>query len=184
VLQLLAFDVGTETLPALALGREPAEPGIMNRPPRPAGEGVIRRAMLLRAWLFLGLITHQLGESPSCDPPQPKPASANQLHSRRRGQAHRLLLVPARRPDATLTFARHHYATEQRIRSTGCGVHLPARQLPHGGPALDHRRRRGDPGAGEGRALAGRGDLAEVAAAVLTADGARAGQTYDVTGCV
>jgi len=28
----------------------------MNRPPRPAGEGVIRRAMLLRAWLFLGLI--------------------------------------------------------------------------------------------------------------------------------
>jgi calcium-translocating P-type ATPase len=56
VLQLLAFDVGTETLPALALGREPAEPGIMNRPPRPAGEGVIRREMLLRAWLFLGLI--------------------------------------------------------------------------------------------------------------------------------
>ncbi|MGB0095548.1 MAG: cation-transporting P-type ATPase, partial [Solirubrobacteraceae bacterium] len=29
VLQLLAFDVGTETLPALALGREPAEPGLM-----------------------------------------------------------------------------------------------------------------------------------------------------------
>ncbi len=32
VLQLLAFDVGTETLPALALGREPAEPGLMQRP--------------------------------------------------------------------------------------------------------------------------------------------------------
>jgi len=56
VLQLLAFDVGTETLPALALGREQAEPGIMNRPPRPRSEGVITRAMLLRAWLFLGLI--------------------------------------------------------------------------------------------------------------------------------
>ncbi len=56
VLQLLAFDVGTETLPALALGREPAEPGIMDRPPRPSGQGVISRAMLLRAWLFLGLI--------------------------------------------------------------------------------------------------------------------------------
>jgi magnesium-transporting ATPase (P-type) len=38
VLQLLAFDVGTETLPALALGREQAEPGIMNRPPRPAAK--------------------------------------------------------------------------------------------------------------------------------------------------
>jgi magnesium-transporting ATPase (P-type) len=63
VLQLLAFDVGTETLPALALGREQAEPGIMNRPPRPRSEGVITRAMLLRAWLFLGLIaaTLQMG---------------------------------------------------------------------------------------------------------------------------
>jgi calcium-translocating P-type ATPase len=56
VLQLLAFDVGSETLPSLALGREPAEPGIMERPPRPRSEGVIRRPMLIRAWLFLGLI--------------------------------------------------------------------------------------------------------------------------------
>ncbi|HEX9031811.1 MAG TPA: cation-transporting P-type ATPase [Streptosporangiaceae bacterium] len=60
VLQLLAFDVGTETLPALALGREPAEPGIMDRPPRPSGESVIQRAMLLRAWLFLGVIAAAL----------------------------------------------------------------------------------------------------------------------------
>jgi magnesium-transporting ATPase (P-type) len=56
VLQLLAFDVGTETLPALALGREPAEPGIMHRPPRSRRDGVIRPAMLVRAWLFLGVI--------------------------------------------------------------------------------------------------------------------------------
>ncbi len=56
VLQLLSFDVGTETLPALALGREPAEPGLMRRPPRKRSEGVIRPAMLVRAWLFLGLI--------------------------------------------------------------------------------------------------------------------------------
>ena len=56
VLQLLSFDVGTETLPALALGREPAEPGLMKRPPRERSEGVIRPAMLARAWLFLGLI--------------------------------------------------------------------------------------------------------------------------------
>jgi calcium-translocating P-type ATPase len=60
VLQLLAFDVGTETLPALALGREPAEAGLMSRPPRPPREGVIRPAMLLRAWLFLGLIAAAL----------------------------------------------------------------------------------------------------------------------------
>ncbi len=56
VLQLLAFDVGTETLPSLALGRDPAEPGIMKRPPRQRAEGVIRAPMLIRAWLFLGLI--------------------------------------------------------------------------------------------------------------------------------
>ncbi len=60
VLQLLAFDVGTETLPSLALGRDPAEPGIMQRPPRKRSEGVIRRPMLLRAWLFLGLIVAAL----------------------------------------------------------------------------------------------------------------------------
>jgi calcium-translocating P-type ATPase len=56
VLQLLAFDVGTETLPSLALGRDPAEPGIMRRPPRKRSEGVIRPPMLVRAWLFLGLM--------------------------------------------------------------------------------------------------------------------------------
>ncbi|MFN8163355.1 MAG: HAD-IC family P-type ATPase [Solirubrobacterales bacterium] len=60
VLQLLAFDVGTETLPALALGREPAEPGIMRRSPRPRSESIIRRSMLVRAWLFLGLIAAAL----------------------------------------------------------------------------------------------------------------------------
>ncbi len=56
VLQLLAFDVGSETLPSLALGRDPIEPGSMRRPPRPRTEGVIQGPMLLRAWLFLGLM--------------------------------------------------------------------------------------------------------------------------------
>ncbi len=60
VLQLLAFDVGTETLPSLALGRDPAEPGIMQRPPRKRSEGVIRPPMLIRAWLFLGLMVAAL----------------------------------------------------------------------------------------------------------------------------
>jgi len=60
VLLLLAFDVGTETLPSLALGRDPADPGIMRRPPRPHDEGVIRRPMLIRAWLFLGVIVSAL----------------------------------------------------------------------------------------------------------------------------
>src|ERR1019366_9251620 len=49
VLQLLAFDVGTETLPSLALARDPLEPGVMQRPPRPRSEGGIQRPLLLRA---------------------------------------------------------------------------------------------------------------------------------------
>ncbi|GGM33890.1 magnesium-transporting ATPase [Micromonospora sonchi] len=57
VLQILAIDLGTETVPALALGREPAEPGLMERPPRRRTDRVIDRRMLLRAWAFLGLIS-------------------------------------------------------------------------------------------------------------------------------
>jgi magnesium-transporting ATPase (P-type) len=56
VLQILAIDLGTEILPALALGREPAEPGLMERGPRPRAEGVISKAMLVRAWILLGMI--------------------------------------------------------------------------------------------------------------------------------
>ncbi len=60
VLQILAIDLGTETLPALALGRERAEPGIMDAPPRSRSEHVVDRDMLLRAWLFLGVISAAL----------------------------------------------------------------------------------------------------------------------------
>ena len=55
-LQILAIDLGTDTVPALALGREPAEPGTMDRPPRPREAGIISRAMLARAWLRLGTL--------------------------------------------------------------------------------------------------------------------------------
>jgi calcium-translocating P-type ATPase len=55
-LQILAIDLGTDTIPALALGREPAEPGTMDRPPRPREAGIISRALLARAWLRLGVL--------------------------------------------------------------------------------------------------------------------------------
>ena len=57
VLQILAIDLGTETLPALALGREPAEPGLMSRHPRRRSEGVVSGRMLLRAWGIMGLLS-------------------------------------------------------------------------------------------------------------------------------
>jgi calcium-translocating P-type ATPase len=56
VMQILAIDLGTEILPALALGREPAEPGLMERRPRRSSEGVITPALLYRGYVFLGLI--------------------------------------------------------------------------------------------------------------------------------
>ncbi len=60
VMQILAIDLGTDTLPALALSREPAEPGLMDRPPRGRSQGVISAGMLARAWGFLGVISAAL----------------------------------------------------------------------------------------------------------------------------
>jgi magnesium-transporting ATPase (P-type) len=60
VLAILAIDLGTETLPALALGREPAEPGLMSRPPRPRGQRIVDRDMLVRAWGVLGVVSAAL----------------------------------------------------------------------------------------------------------------------------
>ena len=57
VAQILMIDLGTETLPALALGREASEPGLMDRPPRPRRESIITRSMLVRAWAVLGVVS-------------------------------------------------------------------------------------------------------------------------------
>jgi sodium/potassium-transporting ATPase subunit alpha len=56
VMQILAIDLGTETIPALALGVEPPESSSMKQPPRRAG-GLIDRALLFRGYIFLGLIS-------------------------------------------------------------------------------------------------------------------------------
>jgi Ca2+-transporting ATPase len=56
VMQILAIDLGTDMLPALALGAEPAEPGVMERPPRRRDDHIVSRGLLLRALGFLGLV--------------------------------------------------------------------------------------------------------------------------------
>jgi magnesium-transporting ATPase (P-type) len=56
ILQILAIDLGTDLLPALALGAEPPEPGIMNHPPRSPQQKLLNRSLLLRAYGFLGAI--------------------------------------------------------------------------------------------------------------------------------
>ncbi|MDI7252986.1 MAG: cation-transporting P-type ATPase, partial [Actinomycetota bacterium] len=54
IIQILAVDLGTDLLPALALGTEAPEPGIMERPPRPMEERLLNLRVLLRAYGFLG----------------------------------------------------------------------------------------------------------------------------------
>lgn len=56
VMEILAIDLGTDMVPALALGNELPEPGLMNNPPRSLKEHIITRSLLLRAYAFLGLI--------------------------------------------------------------------------------------------------------------------------------
>lgn len=87
-------------------------------------------------------------------------------------------------PTATFTLARHHWATEEHLRSVGI-THTILRDniyadfTPHflgtdgniRGPA------------GDGRvAVVAQADIAEVAIAVLTSDGAYDGRTLDLTG--
>jgi sodium/potassium-transporting ATPase subunit alpha len=57
VMQILAIDLGTETIPALALGMETPEVNIMNNPPRALGKGLIDRSVLFRGYIFMGLIS-------------------------------------------------------------------------------------------------------------------------------
>ncbi|MCU0589187.1 MAG: cation-transporting P-type ATPase [Syntrophobacteraceae bacterium] len=54
VMHILAVDLGTDLVPALGLGAERPEPGIMDRPPRSLSEHVITPALLARSYLFLG----------------------------------------------------------------------------------------------------------------------------------
>jgi len=59
-IQILWVNLATDSLPALALGVEPAEPGGMERPPRPPSEGVITRGMarmMALQGLIIGLLT-------------------------------------------------------------------------------------------------------------------------------
>ncbi|HEU5360074.1 MAG TPA: cation-transporting P-type ATPase, partial [Candidatus Deferrimicrobiaceae bacterium] len=56
ILQILAIDLGTDMLPALALGAEKPSPDVMVRPPRDPAERLLSRGVLARSYLFLGPI--------------------------------------------------------------------------------------------------------------------------------
>ncbi|MCS6896702.1 MAG: cation-transporting P-type ATPase [Nitrospira sp.] len=54
--QVLAVDLGTDMIPALGLGAERPHDDVMDRPPRKRQERMLNWPLLLRAYLFLGLI--------------------------------------------------------------------------------------------------------------------------------
>ena len=54
VAQILAIDLGTDLLPALALGTEKPEPDVMQHPPRRRSQPLIDKPLMVRALLWLG----------------------------------------------------------------------------------------------------------------------------------
>src|SRR6476469_1227524 len=56
ILQILAIDLGTDMVPALALGAEEPEACILLQPPRKKSKPLLDKSLMLRAFLFLGLL--------------------------------------------------------------------------------------------------------------------------------
>jgi magnesium-transporting ATPase (P-type) len=56
IMQILAVDLGTDLIPALGLGAERPEPGVMSEPPRSLKKRLLDFPLLGRAYGFLGII--------------------------------------------------------------------------------------------------------------------------------
>lgn len=56
IMQILVIDLGIDVIPALGLGTEPPELGVMNQPPRSLETRLLDLPLLLRAYCFLGII--------------------------------------------------------------------------------------------------------------------------------
>ncbi|MDR3687295.1 MAG: cation-transporting P-type ATPase [Coriobacteriia bacterium] len=61
LLQILTIDLATDQVPALALGLENPEPGVMERPPKRPGEPILTWGMVIKAYLFLGPLAAAVG---------------------------------------------------------------------------------------------------------------------------
>lgn len=56
VMQILAIDLGTDMVPAIGLGAELPEKGIMDNPPRSRGDSLLNRSVLMGAFFWYGSI--------------------------------------------------------------------------------------------------------------------------------
>ncbi len=61
LLQILTIDLLTDQVPALALGLEQPEPGVMQRPPKSPKEPILTGGMIVKAYLFLGPLAAAIG---------------------------------------------------------------------------------------------------------------------------
>lgn len=56
LMQVLAVDLGTDMLPAIGLGADDPQPGLMSEKPRSLKEPLLNRALLLKALLWYGVL--------------------------------------------------------------------------------------------------------------------------------
>jgi len=56
VIQILSIDLGTDLVPAIGLGQEPPDGEAMNRPPRGRRGRLLDAKLILRSYLFLGVV--------------------------------------------------------------------------------------------------------------------------------
>jgi sodium/potassium-transporting ATPase subunit alpha len=56
IIQILVIDLGTDIVPSMALGREPPEADVMQRPPRDRHERLLSPSLIAHSYGFLGLI--------------------------------------------------------------------------------------------------------------------------------
>jgi magnesium-transporting ATPase (P-type) len=56
VMQILSIDLGTDMLPALGLGTELPEKGIMDKPPRSQEESLLNRKTVIKGFLWYGML--------------------------------------------------------------------------------------------------------------------------------
>ena len=56
VMQILSIDLGTDMMPALGLGTEMPEQGVMDQPPRSQKDALLNKKMFVKAFLWYGLL--------------------------------------------------------------------------------------------------------------------------------
>lgn len=56
IIHILSIDLGTDLVPSMGLGQEPADPEVMRKPPRNPSQSLLTRQLMVRSYCFLGMI--------------------------------------------------------------------------------------------------------------------------------